>query len=716
MPLFEVSRGFLYIAGMKKISWIVALSACFVIFGFASVVSAETYYVSPAGSDTNDGISTSTPWQTLVKVNTGNYNAGDQIQLEGGATFSGNLYFDNLNSHGTSTAPVTLTSYGAGRATIAPTPATDGIFVYNAGGVVIDGINIVGTGPSSNTKAGVNFYNDLPGDTQLNYVRIKNMAVSGFGSYGVMVGSFNNVSGYSDVRIEYVTATNNTAGGIVTYSQAPYALHNVYIGHSIASDNLGSASQQGSGIIMGGVDGGVVERNTSHHNGLNCTSPSGPVGIFAYDSNNVVIQFNESYANYHTNRTDIPGSKSDGDGFDLGQNTTNSVVQYNYAHDNNGAGFLLDHGITTGGSNSNNTLRYNISQNDARVTPSYAGIQIWGKVTNTEVYNNSVYITPCAVTCSAVRVSNETIPNNDVSTVHFRNNILQTTGGVGFLVVTPDQVTGMSDLLFQGNDYYATSGAFNIVWNGVTYTGIPAWRTAVPLQETLNGANVSKTGNPQFVAAGKAGTVNNSDSLTTLSFYKLLSTSPMVGSALNLQSNFGINPGSADYFETSIPANTTFDIGASEYVAPVGGSNVLTNVGFESGSIMPWQNANLAGRAIVNTVFHAGGHSVEITANTASRNVMQEIQAFPAQSYVVSGWMKTQNLSGGGRMQAIWLNNAGGIIRTDTIATVTGTTNWIQGAKTLVAPALTTRLRVVFLTLAEPDGTGTAWFDDADVH
>jgi len=83
-------------------------------------VSAATYYVSPTGSDTNNGTSTSTPWQTIAKVNSAHFVAGDSILFQGGQTFTGALVFSyatNIPVSSTAT-PITVGSYGTGAATI----------------------------------------------------------------------------------------------------------------------------------------------------------------------------------------------------------------------------------------------------------------------------------------------------------------------------------------------------------------------------------------------------------------------------------------------------------------------------------------------------------------------------------------------------------------------------------------------------------------------
>src|SRR5438552_18433330 len=46
---------------------------------FCAGASAATYYVDPAGSNANDGLSPQTPWRTLLKVGISTFQPGDQI-------------------------------------------------------------------------------------------------------------------------------------------------------------------------------------------------------------------------------------------------------------------------------------------------------------------------------------------------------------------------------------------------------------------------------------------------------------------------------------------------------------------------------------------------------------------------------------------------------------------------------------------------------------
>ncbi|MFN7139847.1 MAG: hypothetical protein ACK4UN_10960, partial [Limisphaerales bacterium] len=136
-----------------------------VVCFFASCVTptlAATYYVSPAGNNNYDGLSPETAWQGIDKVNTIAFQPGDSILFAGGETFSGNVYFDS-EDRGTSQNPITVGSFGIGRATI-NAGMEAGFYAYNTAGVVIRDLNFVGAGPRQNTKNGITFLTDLPGD------------------------------------------------------------------------------------------------------------------------------------------------------------------------------------------------------------------------------------------------------------------------------------------------------------------------------------------------------------------------------------------------------------------------------------------------------------------------------------------------------------------------------------------------------------------------
>lgn len=71
---------------------------------------ATTYYVSTSGSDSANGTSTSTPWQTITKVNGFSFAAGDNIYFKSGETWTGTL----IPKSGSGGNYVTYGAYGTG--------------------------------------------------------------------------------------------------------------------------------------------------------------------------------------------------------------------------------------------------------------------------------------------------------------------------------------------------------------------------------------------------------------------------------------------------------------------------------------------------------------------------------------------------------------------------------------------------------------------------
>ncbi len=514
----------------------------------AARAAGATYYVSPSGSDANAGMSPEQPWRTIEKVNAWIFGAGDSVLFEGGQSFAGTLTFEAES--GTPVSPITVGSYGAERATISA-GLREGIFAHNSGGMRITSIDVVGSGSATNTSHGIYFLNDLPGNNKLEYIHIDNVDVSRFGHYGILLDAAAGMSGYRDVQIEFAIAHENADGGIGMSAAKTRAHQNVYIGHSQAYDNRGIpglARNSGNGIVLGSVDGGVIERSVAHGNGGLDTADEGPVGIWAWDSTNIVIQYNESYVN-HT------GGAHDGGGFDLDYSTSNSLMQYNYSHGNDGAGFLLANSnskiVSTG-----NVVRYNISENDGRKNYRFGGLHVYGAVYETEFYHNTVYVSPVA----AAEPAAVSLYDWSGSNLHFRNNILLTTAGVRLI---NNELAGGSGLLFQGNDYWAGGGPFRINWNGADYTSLGAWRVGAGQERDL-GVDVGMNADPRLANAGGGGTIGDPDRLTALIAYRLRDDSPLIDSGLDLPALYGVVPGDHDYYSYPIPAGRAYDVGAHE--------------------------------------------------------------------------------------------------------------------------------------------------------
>ncbi len=513
------------------------------------------YYVSPTGSDAHRGTSPLQPWRTLARVNAASFSPGDRVLLRGGAAFAGGLTFDALDA-GTPASPVVVGSYGRGRARVVAGEG-NGLLARDVAGLVIRNLTLTGSGPAANRGDGINFYTDLQ-DVKLGFVRIQDVEVSGFGGHGVAVGSGNGRSGYRDVRIERVAAHGNGRGGILTFAAEPRAHQGVYVGDSRAYENPGTPDttrNSGNGIVLGGVDGGLVERCVVHGNGRTGWLPN---GVWAYDSRRIVIQLNEAYDNHSV-------GPADGGGFALDQHVSESVLQYNWSHDNDGAGYLLAHRFGDG-LHAGNIVRYNVSQNDGRRNGN-AAIRVWGGVRDAEIHNNTVYVStaPGERWPRALGVDNATVEAHRPREVRVRSNIFVTAGGLSLVAVTATALGRPADLRLEGNAYHATGGPFRVVWGATVYEDLGSWREATA-QERVGDAPTGFEGDPGLAEPGGGGILGDPDRLAGLDAYRLASGSGLVDAGLNLPALFGVDPGPHDFYGTSIPQGRGYEPGAHEVI------------------------------------------------------------------------------------------------------------------------------------------------------
>jgi hypothetical protein len=319
-------------------------------------------------------------------------------------------------------------------------------------------------------------------------------------------------------------------------------------------------SNSGSGIAIGEASNVTIEYSSAHDNGTSNNNPGGgPVGIWVYETTNAVIQFNESY-----NNSKGTGG-ADGDGFDLDGGVSNSTIQCNYSHNNDGAAVLAFQ-YAGGRSHQNNTVGYNVSVNDAR-KGNYGAITTgsdWAPhpVTNLNVYANTVYLNAATVDSSAVQSGLRFWGGG--SGIKAYKNIIYTTGGAVRLISEEHDNPG---LVLDYNDYWANGNASTLfVWNGgtpqyteggaTTYTSFAGFRSGTG-QET-HGVFV----NPLLTTPGSMPTLTPT-TLASFTGYKLLSSSTVANSGVTL-ATVGINPGARDFYGDAVPAGAAFSLGAHD--------------------------------------------------------------------------------------------------------------------------------------------------------
>ncbi|MES2593370.1 MAG: T9SS type A sorting domain-containing protein [Bacteroidota bacterium] len=534
----------------------VKIYSAFALLLFSGVLQAQTYYISPMGDDNASGTSITSPWKTIAKINNQTLAPGTTVLFEGGQTFSGSIYIDNADANDADNC-VVFSSYGNGKAII-QSGINSGFQAQNTQGITISNLIFEGAGMAANTADGVLINTTLSGNIKLRKVTIKGIEVSNYGKTGILLLSTSGNTGFKDVLIDSVHVHHVKKDGIVTrgftmQSHVGWAHQNITIKNSEVDNVPGYADptgHRGSGIILGQVDNGLIEKTAAHHNGSNNIHCGGPGGIWAWDCNNITIQFCESYFN-------SSGSGCDGLGFDLDGGVTNSLMQYNYSHNNDGAGYLLgqyDYARPW----VNNVIRYNISENDGRTNGG--GITLFKgpgtTMTGAKIYNNTIYISPSATNSGA---GGFTIIdwNQGISGIEVNNNIFQSTGNAPLIDIPANYSAH-----FAGNLYWSSGGAFKIKYQGSTYTNLASWRTATGNE--LSGNNpIGIVGNPSLKNAGNGGTLFPNPT-TQLNAYQLESNSIAIDAGLDLMGLYGFNGGSRDFFNNTIYDGAIADIGAHE--------------------------------------------------------------------------------------------------------------------------------------------------------
>lgn len=513
-----------------------------------------TFYLRPSGNDANSGLTPGDAWKTFANINHRAWQPGDRILLEAGAIFEGNIRFNAVDA---TNAPITITTYGDAPATIICTTG-NAITIRNSGGFVIENLIIRGPGrTNANGCHGIHLLASDPNGARFGPITLQALDIAGFYQNGIYIESIHpSDPGFEDLGIFDCSVHDNGLNGIFSCgifraSSAHYPHRRITIRACRAFNNTGQPywpSHSGSGIQLAFVDGALIEYCLAYNNGELNDACGGPIGIWAWEANRVIMQCNESHHNKSR-------ARCDGGGFDLDGGVTNSIMQYNYSHDNVGAGFGL---FQFAGAHrlQNNVVRYNITQHEGM-----GGIHLWatnshGGIQDTLIHNNTIVVGPD---------QEGGIVESDIGTTHvhrtkiYNNAIITAPGRPAVAVPHP------AEWDFANNAYHDPSGPVTFHWNGARYAGIAAWQTATGLDET------GIEDDPRLTGAGNDISIDTPQALREIAHYRLEPNSPLAHAGPAVEPPPGIPAADRDFFGTPLPGRSVA-IGACESTTPLGGT------------------------------------------------------------------------------------------------------------------------------------------------
>lgn len=509
--------------------------------------SGTVYYVdADNGDDTNSGTSQSTAWQSLEKVNSITLQPGDAVLLKKGCIWTNTFFYPK--GAGTSSAPITISSYGSGDMPMIKSMYDDelddlpemdaALFLKNTSYVIIDGLHITNGTPGTGTQYVVRVA--LNNNYTSYGIEIKNCYIYGSNTKNWSTASKSGLSGItvsSDTYNGYIGSLlveNNT---IVNCKSLGISINGSVSGSnkdgSINSKSGKNVVVRGNylqnigkdGILVNNCYAPLVEYNTCDK-AHSYAQASAHVAIWPFASHSALLQYNEAF-----NTQTI----YDGQGFDCDYQCYNTIFQYNYSHNNEG-GFMLICCEPTDWNNSyawnvGSIVRYNISQNDYHYVFS-----LIGAIDDTQIYNNTIYSKWALSTSNAyifytwTRGASKLTGRSYANNTLIANNIFYTNSHRG------DGLANTTNTTFANNISYGRY-AYSAPLNG---------------SEIVNSYGNIFAQDPMFINAGGAGVGRSS-----CDAYMLYDCSPAIGAGIVIEGNGGY-----DFYGNTVSAQDAPNIGA----------------------------------------------------------------------------------------------------------------------------------------------------------
>ncbi|MEM1134954.1 MAG: right-handed parallel beta-helix repeat-containing protein [Bacteroidota bacterium] len=372
---------------MHFIKLLVILSIIYLPF---STIASDYYISAAVGNDNNKGISQEEAWASFNNLEKITFSPGDRILLHAGDSLKGNIYLIELQ--GSLNKPIIISSYGSGAK-----PYIDGngnqaaIYIKNPAHIIIENLEIV------NPEGEYGIYLEAEESGELQNVVLKNLNVHDVYATSAEISSPPKTKGgivlkaqkgekpswWNGVLIENCNIHDLGSCGIsigsdykvnkgIEEGEKTYPILGVEIRHNTIKNIVRD------GAIIRQCKGGVMEYNTVSRTGLVAISN----GMWWYDSDSCIIQYNEGFACK-------AAFYRDGAPFSIDNSSTRCIIQFNYSHDNEGAGYMLFGHDDTGWGN---IIRHNLSVNDhnSNIAEGIGAIAIVSRVRDAHVHHNIV--------------------------------------------------------------------------------------------------------------------------------------------------------------------------------------------------------------------------------------------------------------------------------------------------------------------------------------
>ncbi|OXU14548.1 right-handed parallel beta-helix repeat-containing protein [Sedimentisphaera salicampi] len=395
-------------------------AAAFILPLFVCSASADTYYIdSREGSDSNSGLSESSPLAGFEKVNSKSFTSGDKILIKRGSEVNGSL---KISANASADNPLVIASYGKGSEPVIDASGyLAGVHIKNSSGVVLKDIEITGDGGKAkeefSQKQRYAVFVEADKGGEHNFFRLKNLDI-------------HDIFAAKQTPSDGKNKTSNRAVGIYLASNGKAYLSDAVVegcrilktGFTGIRIRSGSSNEEfnntgirilnnrlqyigGPGIQPSRAKDMLVRGNKVYRSGSTADPRmhSRGSGIWTWGCTDVLIE---------KNKFTHAGGKADSCGMHIDFNCRNVVIQYNFSAANAG-GF-----IEILGNNYNCAYRYNISVNDGFREKGKNGAHQEGKILwtsgyvgrnrekhgpyNSYIYNNTIYTKPGSRSCFSI--------------------------------------------------------------------------------------------------------------------------------------------------------------------------------------------------------------------------------------------------------------------------------------------------------------------------